>query len=210
MFSFASRGKREVSIIYDVSAESVGAAVILSAKGKIPHVIYACREYFFTNALADGNARRLIGIMTKTLERLDEHIRRRILRNDFFESYPRGKVYFSFSSPWVEVKPKNLTAEKFLLKLSSDFGVSKDAFVVVENNVGLPKEIHDSVSSLYSSHKALSFDNAVSQVFGASRPSAKDAVKRILGPKVSAGNSVYLDPALLIIAAHVGGGLSDK
>ena len=83
-------------------------------------------------------------------------------------------------------------------------------FVVTEDNVALPKEIHDIALSLYRTHKTLSFDHVVSEVVGPSHPSAKEVAKRLLGKKVSTSNSISADPAFLITAAYVGGGLSRK
>ncbi len=208
MFS-ASRKNGEVSVVYDICADSVGAAVLLSAKGGMPHIVYVCREYFFPNGAIEQSARRMISAMRETLYRLDEHIRRRILRHDFFDSYSNKNVYFSFSSPWIESKPKNLTAEKFLSKLSSDFGVPKGAFVIIEDAVALPREIHDIVSSLHHKHKILSFDRVVSETVD-ERLSGKDVTKKLLGSKVSTSNSISADPAFLILAARVGKDLLTK
>jgi len=148
MFSFlSSKNKNESVIVFDINAESVGAAVVIFEKNAIPRMVYTCREYFFDDKVKEHSSRRLIDAMKSALSRTELFLAKNIFSHSVFKSSPLKEIYYVFSDPWVEVKPKNLTAEKFLLKLCADFGVPKSAFVVVEGKVVLPKEIHDIVAS---------------------------------------------------------------
>ena len=110
-------------------------------------MVYTCREYFFDDKVKEKSSRRLIDAMKSALSRTELFLAKNIFSHSVFKSSPLKKIYYVFSEPWVEVKPKNLTADKFLSKLCADFGVPKSAFVVVEGRMALPREIHDIVAS---------------------------------------------------------------
>jgi hypothetical protein len=110
MFSFLSRkGRAESIIVFDVNAESVGAAVVLVEKGALPRVIYTCREYFFHGKTARYDARRLIDSMRATLSRTKDFLAKNILSHPIFRSHPPRKTHYAFSAPWVESAMKTIT-----------------------------------------------------------------------------------------------------
>ena len=180
MFKFLSKKKGETSLIFNINAESVLVEVVLHEKNSLPYIVYTGKEYFFLNTPIDKSPRRLVSAMKKALHRADEYVRRNVLRHDLFASYPSIKVHFAFSSPWIETKTETLPASDFLEKeanqksiefahkLSKKYGApfvsmdyktqsaidSGDNTIITLHLCAVPKEIHDTVSSLYRVHSA--------------------------------------------------------
>ena len=182
MFSFLSKAKGETFLTFHINAESVDVEVVLQEKNSLPYIVYTGKEYFFLNTPIDKSPRRLVSAMKKALHRADEYVRRNVLRHDLFTSYPHKKVHFAFSSPWIETKTETLSVSDFLEKtakqrsiefahkLSKKYGApfvsldhktqsvvdSGDNAPVTLHLCAVPKEIHDTVSSLYRVHSASS------------------------------------------------------
>ena len=195
MFSFLfGKGKEESAIVFDINSESVGAAVVMFGKQNKPRIVYTCREYFFEDKVKERGSRRLIEAMKNALSRVEIFLARNIFSHPVFKSSPLKKICYVFSDPWIESKPKNLTAEEFLYKLSADFGVPKEAFVVVEDKIALPKEIHDAVSSGDSSLREHIYISraAVLAEFANTSFSEKDFID----------SDVSSDPALFLLCAY--------
>ncbi len=157
MFSFLSnKGRSESIVVFDVNAESVGAAVVLSDRGVTPRVVYTSREYFFHEKSAPRDARHVIDSMRDAFRRTENFLAKNILSHPIFRSYAPSKTHFVFSAPWLESKiqtmkierrdkititKKNLAAliekegEIFRTELSRARGVSETSFIVVKNRI---------------------------------------------------------------------------
>lgn len=157
MFSFLFRKhKEQSSIVFDINAESVGAAIVLSKPDAEPRVIYMCREYFFHGAFAEKSARQVIDAMREAFARLEVFLAKNILSHPIFRAYAPVNAHYAFSAPWLESKIKTVTlewpeptlvTEKFIAalveregaafkaELAARPGASKTSFIVIENKV---------------------------------------------------------------------------
>ena len=155
MFSFR-KNKGQSAVVFDINAESVGAAVILSKKGKMPRIVYMCREYFLSGKTAKPDIRRMIDAMQEAFRKTEYFLAKNILSHRIFRSYAPSGAHYAFSAPWTESKIKTMAfawpepvvitekfAEAFIQKEAAAFrkeisirsGAPISAFVVIESKI---------------------------------------------------------------------------
>lgn len=141
-------------MVFDVNAESVGVAIVLSKDNAVPCIVYMGREYFRDGK--DKSARETIDAMHKAFGRVEGFLAKNVLSHPVFRSYAHGATHYVFSEPWLESKIKTVTIEypspvkvterllsiikeqearAFREELSARFGVARDAFTVIENKI---------------------------------------------------------------------------
>ncbi len=157
MFSFLfPNNKEQSSIVFDINAESVGAAIVLSKDNSIPRIIYMCRESFRDGKGAERTARQTIDAMQNAFLRIENFLAKNVFSHPIFRSYTPISAHYTFSEPWLESKIKTVTIEYssptlvteklistivekevkvFKQELIDKLGGGKTHFTIVENKI---------------------------------------------------------------------------
>lgn len=107
MFSFFSKNKAELGVVFSIGSSSVGAGLVRFRHGDVPRVVYTVREQIPYQEVVSPE--RFLADMLTTLSTVHGRLHKEGLAHLKFTEYGAHKIrhaFYSFSSPWSASQTK--------------------------------------------------------------------------------------------------------
>ena len=112
MFSFFSKDKTELGVVFNIGSSSVGAGLVKFHHDKVPEVVYTVRELIPYQETVSPE--RFLDDMVNTLGIANTRIHKEGLVHLRFTEYGSRKIrhaFYAFSSPWAASQTKIASTE---------------------------------------------------------------------------------------------------
>ena len=112
MFSFFSKDKAELGVVFNIGSSSVGAGLVKFRRGKVPEIIYITREPIPYQEVVTPD--RFLRDMVTTLGTVHARLHKEGLAHLKFTQYGSHKIrhaFYAFSSPWAASQTKIASLE---------------------------------------------------------------------------------------------------
>ena len=112
MFSFFSKDKVELGVVFNIGSSSVGAGLVKFRRGQVPHVVYTVREQIPYQEVVSPE--RFLSDMLTTLGTVHGRLHKEGLAHLKFTEYGAHRIrhaFYAFSSPWAASQTKIATVE---------------------------------------------------------------------------------------------------